>query len=134
MSNGKYRGWTKNTNRRVEGYYCVVEGKHFIVPDDAELTGPGNYKKGITGFIGVIPESVGQATGLKDKNGKQLDWWEGDIFEHPSGVCAIKYKDGGLYMHGAGDWTPVGAAAHWAVLPVKIGSVWENPELMESPQ
>ncbi len=31
----------------------------------------------------VIPETVGQDTGLKDKDGKDLDWWEGDLLLYP---------------------------------------------------
>ena len=32
----------------------------------------------------VIPETVGQFTGLKDKNGKDLNWWEDDLLRKGS--------------------------------------------------
>ncbi len=32
----------------------------------------------------VIPETVGQFIGLKDKNGKDLNWWKGDLISSPS--------------------------------------------------
>lgn len=50
-----------------------------------------NYEAAIEGGNEPLLE---QFTGLHD-NGKDLDWWEGDIFEHPSGKCVIKWYHGG---------------------------------------
>lgn len=63
--------------------------------------------------------------GLKD-----LDWWEGDVFDHPRGRCVIVWRKGGLYMHGGDGYTPVWDAAVWATVPVKIGNRYDNPELL----
>lgn len=76
-----YRGWTKD-GKEVRGWYCKVEGKHYIILDDAVmglLEGQSFVDTGITGFVEVIPETVGQQTGLTDKSGK--DVFAGDEVE-----------------------------------------------------
>lgn len=46
------------------------------------------------GFIKVIPESVGQFTGLKDKNGKKI--FEGDLIcvcDNKNGFLKVEFKN-----------------------------------------
>lgn len=44
---------TIETRRRVYGWYCEVEGKHYIIPDDAFI-----LEWAIEGFVEVDPETV----------------------------------------------------------------------------
>ncbi len=78
-----YRAKVKSSDpviskRWAYGDKATVEGRTFIIPDDATIAQWGkNY--GIFGFIEVIPESVGQSTGLKDKAGVEI--FGGDVVE-----------------------------------------------------
>lgn len=78
---------------------------------------------------GEIPvDALEEWTGLKDKNGRNLDWWEGDRFKHPSGEYVIEWWEGNLFMHGPDGYTPVGDAKDWAVIPKKTGTIHDAPE------
>lgn len=68
----KCRGFTEKGDE-VKGYYCKVNNKHYIIPSttDTGFDHSGRYPETIVGFVEVLPETVGQFTDLKDKNGKE---------------------------------------------------------------
>lgn len=74
-------------------------------------------------------------TGLKDKNGKDLDWWEGDLFRINGVIYKLIFDAGCYFLDGIK--TPYRLRAADVVkrpngnVPIVIGNKWENPELLE---
>ncbi len=79
-----------------------------------------------------------QFTGLKDKNGKDLDWWENDLLRKGSDhSCApigrIRYDEQKaewvIVSRSGGEFCGLAPAYRngWA----KIGTIHENPELLK---
>lgn len=124
----------------VEGYFMDIlgNGTPYIatiapIKDDEEAI--------INGEI-VIPETVGQYTGLTDKNGKKI--FEGDIVRHHNdcpdseskekGVvfwdekyCSWRRTSNGAFHHGIVDTYRM---SHNCVYEV-IGNIHDNPELLK---
>ena len=65
-----FRGFTLD-GEEVRGWYCKIDGVDYIIAEDAYF-GDGVELGDIIGARGVLPDSVGQSTGLKDKNEKEI--------------------------------------------------------------
>jgi len=77
-----------------------------------------------------------QFTGLDDKNGKELDWWEGDIFDD-AGVLKVIVKDKGCFWfenikskRRIPCYDVADSYGDWANDIKKVGNI-HQPELME---
>ena len=123
----------------VTGFYAVLGEKTVIIVNEPEKFYDVDSGKNSHGnkIVEVIPNTICQCTGLKDKNGKLI--WENDVVEAWSqGRCAIgkiKHRiDGTWIMYPA--WQN---GEMWYLLPNDdgittvevIGNIFDNPELLE---
>lgn len=130
-----FKGKRKDTKEWVFGHLMqgaditliIPKGKEFFY-DELE-----KFAFDMTAYE-VIPETVGQYTGLKDKNGKKI--FEGDVIsleEHmdfsDSGTGAVVFYNGIWYV--AGDLQNGLYELHRDYQIEVIGNIYNIPELLE---
>lgn len=121
----KFRGKRLDNGEWVYGDLLRMHGVPYIYPDPAP-NGWNDYK--------VIPDTVGQFTGLLDKNGKEI--YEGDIVANDFGNAYIVNMvvewctDGYWALHEIdGDDTMHFVADYLKEIEL-IGNIHDNPELL----
>lgn len=139
-----FRGRRKDTGEWIEGYFLQLHRSEraFIVPKQFVQRGilrmSGETPPKIIP-IEVIPETVGQFTGLTDKNGKKI--FEGDIIQYcgsgyresmgtiiyDKNFGAFVSKEYESYYVRFGDISQYGTVMGVEV----IGNIYDNPELLE---
>ena len=127
----KFRGRLKSNGNWEHGdlLHDNVDGC-YVYPVEAENLYKGNE---------VIPKTVGQFTGLYDKDGEEI--YEGDILQFgnsPSGVCEVKWNESiaafCIRFHFENE---IGSRPLCECLVEKknisiIGNIHDNPELMKA--
>ena len=117
---GKLRGgrWAEGNLEVKKDFFCI------ITPDDTPL---GCYGQ-------VDPDTVGQYTGLTDKNGTKI--FEGDIIYGYLGNGLR--KEAGVVVFDDGCWEVHNHVGRWLAdlydvnKPEVISNIHDNPELLEA--
>lgn len=112
-----------------------VFGSLHIEYGETDIDGNRNIDYRILGMRGecdyVIPETVGQYTGLTDKNGTKI--FEGDVVDiltENEEIGVIVYDDGGFQVDADGFSVDLHSNINGTDLEI-IGNIHDNPELME---
>lgn len=139
-----FRGKRKDNGEWVEGFYVCLSNhacfanqlryKHYIVRDVCL-----DFNLGGAEEVEVVPETVGQYTGLKDKNGRRI--FEDDIVEveynanyggiakQRIGIFQVELHNGCFMKRREGD-------AYYLFCPTDvhtiIGNIHDNPDMKES--
>ena len=132
-----FRGKRVDNGEWVEGYYCPCVFGNF--PAEPAIIDADELKRGKWAPVKVIPETVGQYTGLKDKNGKEI--CEGDIcktyfesYTHSWEEVGVVTEFCGAYGIESADGKHFRAFINESVYTRShevIGNIHDNPELLQ---
>ena len=118
----EFRGKREDNGEWVCGYLFKIWERVYI------LWGTTN---GVPNMVEVIPETVGQYTGLKDKKGKKIR--EGDIVKYrreesrTTSIGVVKFDNASFYIDSG--WLTSYA---WLDYEAEvIGNFHDNPELLK---
>lgn len=119
-----YRGKRKDNGKWTSGYLFLMWGTAYIC---------WGMINGVPNMEEVIPQTVGQFTGLTDKNGLKI--FEGDIVKYGDTIHQVVFEQrmGTAYfglVYSPIETLPFGHYQDLKQIEV-IGNIYDNPELLE---
>lgn len=130
----KYRGLSsdENSKGKMQYGYLIADGEQgFIINEVIEAN---EQYITIGSWCPVYPKTIGQSTGLFDKNGKEV--FVGDVIKCTRGCPHEVYLEkeyGGTYVGGmpAIYLKGIKEGYAWTGAEEILGNIYENPGLME---
>jgi uncharacterized phage protein (TIGR01671 family) len=126
-----FRGKRKDTGEWVYGFYVKSKAFEYIHRYDR-----GELSDRVFTCYNIIPETVGQYTGLKDKDGKRI--FEGDIvktnyagIEHIGVIGFSEYEIIADFKKTMGEVEIKAIFRQFSTLKI-IGTIHDTPELLEA--
>ena len=140
----KFRGIDTESGKWIYGGYvllksgvnCILSGEvsHMPLPDSRKQS--STYEElNVLQLHAVKYKTVGEFTGLKDKNGKEI--YEGDIWigkyycgnnpQELKAICVMKWDD----AHAQFYWEDIIFGMPDFIKPEVVGNIYENPELLK---
>ena len=121
--------WFEGAYYKQEEFYGDKEDAHVIITSKDTLDNDFGLLYSV-----VIPETIGQYTGLTDKNGKNI--FEGDVVKCKDYLEAKPFEFQGYIDFKNGSYVIVGdfmTHYRWLDYEVEvIGNIHDNPELLKS--
>lgn len=113
----KFRGKRIDNETWKYGSLVILNGRYFIFNDECRVE--------------VVPSTVGQYTGLKDKNGREI--YEGDIFQagYFGGTDVVIWDNKNARYIGI---SPQGCISYVGREPAVevLGNIHDTPELLKT--
>ena len=130
MNKNKYRGQREGDewvygSLVVDGFHSFIIGGSYFYPATENRESVGFFE-----FSEVFPSTVGQFTGLKDKNGVEI--YDGDILGGMLGGVVVWFNEESRFaIDLAGDLHEVSLQELDRDELIVIGNIYDNPCLLE---
>lgn len=127
----EFKGKSKDGNEWVYGSLLIINNKHYIYSCNHGGLGDIDYE---FGFVEVMPATVSQYTGSKDKSNQKI--YKGDILQGKKNRRFIV-----TWNNDIGGWVnrPIDNDASYPCFNIgtltkleKVGNIHDNPELLNS--
>lgn len=116
----------RSTLEWIEGGIKTKDGRAFII---------GMSSKMRVEAMEVDPDTVGQYTGMTDRNGQKI--FEGDIVEdgrdynEEDGYGVVEWNDGAFEVISEGNWSGTFYTNYYGYEFEVIGNIHDNPDLLK---